>query len=462
MANEITISWDKSPTPGATYNVYRGTALGNESPLPYAVGIVAPSNLALSSVAAAVAGNTAYAGTITGGDLNAFAGMKVTISGFLTPANNVVGATVVSSTATSLVVENAGGVVEVHAGLALPRPYFIDNAVNSGSTYSYEITAVIAGIESTDSLQILAPMVPFPPSPVALNLGLASSFEILAGSAVTNTGTTTAAGDVGVSPGTSITGFGPPSSISGAFHIADFVAFNAQAAATAAFVAGNALPGGIVLSGDIGGQVLPPGVYESASSLAITGTLTLDAGGNPDAVWVFQIGSTLTTASGNSNVEIINGGRASNVFWLVGSSATLTGTSEFRGNIIAQTAVSVGTAVVVEGRLFALTAAVTTISDDINLNLAVQVINYNHVLNVLVGQVFFEPLSHSFQQAIVGGTTGAVTPVFSGVLGALTVDGSVTWVTIQPVVLSPLPPSPPNVPPAPPAAPTNPSVSSET
>jgi hypothetical protein len=191
-----------------------------------------------------------------------------------------------------------------------------------------------------------------------IDLGAASSFGALASSTVTNIGFTNINGDVGVSPGTAITGF-PPGAITGAFHSNDLAAQAAQTALTAAFIAGNALPGGTVISGDIGGQTLNAGIYTAASSIGITGTLTLDAQGNPNASWVFQIGSTLTTAAGNSTVVIINGGVPANVFWLVGSSATLGTGTTFRGNILAQVSITATTGANVTGRLLAQTGAVT-------------------------------------------------------------------------------------------------------
>jgi hypothetical protein len=191
-----------------------------------------------------------------------------------------------------------------------------------------------------------------------INLGTASSFGVLASSTVTNTGFTTVNGDVGVSPGSSITGF-PPGTITGTFHSADATSASAQTALTSAFNAGNALPGGITISGDIGGQTLTPGVYKSASSIGITGTLTLNGGGNPGASWVFQIGSTLTTAAGNSVVALTNGASPANVFWIVGSSATLGTNTTFKGNILAQASITATTGANITGRLLARTAAVT-------------------------------------------------------------------------------------------------------
>ena len=165
----------------------------------------------------------------------------------------------------------------------------------------------------------------------APSLGTAANFAVLAGSTVTNTGPTALIGDLGVSPGTAITGFPPGSRDRGTIHAGDAVAAQAEVDLTTAY---NVLAGEAVdqdLTGqDLGGHTLTPGVYHFSSSAQLTGTLTLDAQGDPNAVFVFQIGSTLTTAS-NSSVVLINGADACNVFWQVGSSATLGTSTHVRG-----------------------------------------------------------------------------------------------------------------------------------
>jgi len=186
-------------------------------------------------------------------------------------------------------------------------------------------------------------------------------FSVLAGSTVTNTGSTAVSGDVGVSPGTAITGF-PPGLASGAIHSADSAAAQAQAALTAGYIDAAGRLGGTSVSGDLVGRTLTAGVYTSTSSLAVSGDVTLDAQGNPNAVFVFQIGSTLTTGSG-SHVILANGAKACNVFWQVGSSATLGTNSEFKGNILALTSITITTGVNLEGRALARNGAVTLDSD---------------------------------------------------------------------------------------------------
>jgi Ice-binding-like len=196
-----------------------------------------------------------------------------------------------------------------------------------------------------------------------VGLGVADSFAVLAGSTITNTGPSTINGDLGLSPGTAVTGF-PPGTVNGTIHAADGVAGQAQADLTTAYVdaAGRTPP--LAVSGDLGGLTVIGGVYKSDASLGLTGVLTLDAQGDPSAVFVFQAGSTLITASG-SRVVLVNGAQPCNVFWQVGSSATLGTTSVFAGNILALTSISMNNGVVLSGRALARNGAVTLINDTI-------------------------------------------------------------------------------------------------
>lgn len=183
-------------------------------------------------------------------------------------------------------------------------------------------------------------------------------FLVLGGSTVTNTGPTVVNGDLGLSPGTSVTGF-PPGTVTGDQHITNAIAAQAQIYLTAAYLDLEARPGGIVIAGNIGGQTLAPGVYKSTSTIAVSsGELTLDAGGNPNAEFIFQAGSTLTLTSGRQ-IILTGGAQSKNVYWQVGSSATLGTTSVFHGNILALTSISVLTGAQVTGRLLARNGAVT-------------------------------------------------------------------------------------------------------
>ncbi len=192
-------------------------------------------------------------------------------------------------------------------------------------------------------------------------LGTAQSFAVLAGSRVTNTGPTVIlTGNVGVSPGSAVTGF-PPGIVNppGTIHAADAVAATAQSDLVTAYnaLAGLAVsPGGVLTGQDLGGLTLTSGVYFFASSAQLTGALTLDAQGDPNAFWVFQIGSTLTTASGSS---VINAGDNA-VYWQVGSSATLGTTTAFEGNIVALTSITLNTGATIDcGSALARNGAVT-------------------------------------------------------------------------------------------------------
>lgn len=192
-----------------------------------------------------------------------------------------------------------------------------------------------------------------------VDLGTAATFGALGASTVTSTGLTVITGNLGVSPGTAITGFPPGIFTGGEFTDSDPFAVAAQSAAHTAYTTAAGLTPTQVLTGqDLGGLTLGPGVYFFASSAQLTGTLTLDAGGDPNAQFVFQIGSTLTTATGSA-VVMINGGVPHNVFWQVGSSATIGTASAFQGNIIANTSVTATTGASVLGSLIALNGAVT-------------------------------------------------------------------------------------------------------
>jgi Ice-binding-like len=197
-----------------------------------------------------------------------------------------------------------------------------------------------------------------------VGLGTAGSFAVLAGQTVTNTGPSVISGDLGVSPGSAVTGF-PPGIVTGTIHTADGVANGAQSDLTTAYndAAGRS-PTANVPAFIGAGQTLAPGVYKASSSLDVGGSLTLDAGGDPNAVFIFQAPSTLVTDSASS-VVLTGGAQACNVFWQVGSSATLGTDSAFTGSILALTSISVQTGDTIAGRALARNGSVTLDDDTI-------------------------------------------------------------------------------------------------
>ena len=206
----------------------------------------------------------------------------------------------------------------------------------------------------------------------APDLGAAANFEIISSQGVTNSGPTVVLGNIALSPLTTITGF-PPGVVIGSVHYNDSLAMQAMAAANAAY---NNLAGQAFTSNktglDLGGMTLAPGVYHFNTSAGLTGALTLNTGADPNAVFIFQIGSTLTTAVG-SKVVVTGAGAKNdpNVFWQVGSSATLNSNTVFDGNILALASVSLGTgSVILNGRVIALTGAVTMLGNTVSIPLA--------------------------------------------------------------------------------------------
>ncbi len=203
--------------------------------------------------------------------------------------------------------------------------------------------------------------VPVAAQAAPVDLGTTGPFVVLGGSTVTNTGPSVLNGDLGVAPGTALVGFGLPATVNGATHANDAVAQQAQQDLTTAYdvAAGQPVPPGNVLTGtDLGNRTLSAGAYRYDTSAQLTGELTLDAAGDPNAQFVFEIGSTLTTASASS-VRLINGASPCNVYWQVGSSATLGTTTAFQGNVLALTSISLNNGATVIGRMLARNGAVT-------------------------------------------------------------------------------------------------------
>lgn len=194
--------------------------------------------------------------------------------------------------------------------------------------------------------------------PTTVGLGTATNFAVLAGSGITNTGPTTINGDVGSYPTTTQTGFGSITLI-GTNHMGDAVTQGAKTDLTTAYNDAAGRTPVTTVPTELGGTTLTAGTYTAASgTFGITGNLTLNGQGDPNAVFIFKMASTLTTAT-SSSVTLIGGAQSCNVFWQVGSSATLGGSTHFKGNILALTSITLVTSATVDGRVLARNGAVT-------------------------------------------------------------------------------------------------------
>ena len=239
---------------------------------------------------------------------------------------------------------------------------------SAGSTSAFAPPAQTSVPSHVGSNAMMAPFNKSASCPIVAGdvpLASAASFAALGASTVTSTGLTILNGNLGVSPGTSITGFGPGVVDHGSIYAGGPVAAQAQADLAVGYNYALLLPNPTALPADIGGTTIPPGLYNAPSSLGITGTVTLDGLHNSKSVFIFQVPSTLTTGV-RSRVMLIHEANACNVFWQVGSSATLNTSSHFRGTIMAAVSISVGSAVQVRGRLLAQSGAVTLIDDRSN------------------------------------------------------------------------------------------------
>jgi hypothetical protein len=194
-------------------------------------------------------------------------------------------------------------------------------------------------------------------------MGVAADFGAIAATTLTSTGATLITGDCGTCPGTAITGF-PPGKCTGTTSAGGTLACNAEAACLTAYNnAKGKVPTMALTSSNLGGIVLPPGVYTFPTSAAsLSGTLTLNGATNPDGQWIFQISTTFSAAVG-SKVVLENGAQACNVYFQVGSSASILGGAQLQGNVLAYTSISVGSAASNRGTLCALNGAITLIDD---------------------------------------------------------------------------------------------------
>jgi hypothetical protein len=200
---------------------------------------------------------------------------------------------------------------------------------------------------------------------IAVDLGSAAPFAVLAGTGITITGVTTIVGDMGSFPTTTVTGF-ENVTLDGINHGGDLITQAAKIDLLAAYGDAEGRSATITYGPifDLGGLALTSGVYRNPSSFGLTGTLTLDAQGDANAVWIFQAGSTLTTASG-SVMNLIGGAQASHIIWQVGSSATLGTGSDFAGSILAFESITLTTGATIDGGLYALNGAVTLDSNSL-------------------------------------------------------------------------------------------------
>ncbi|PWR04869.1 hypothetical protein DKT68_29915 [Micromonospora acroterricola] len=229
------------------------------------------------------------------------------------------------------------------------------------------LTAITAACAATAVLMLSGTGASAQPAPV--NLGTAANFSVLAGSTVTNTGDSFLAQSLGVHPGNTATGF-PPGTVAGEIHLADGVALQAKNDLTTAYNNAAGRTPFTSLPAELGGSTLTPGVYRLGAA-QLTGTLTLNSQNDPAAVFIFQIESTLITAS-NSSVVFINGASPCNVYWQVGSSATIGTGTRFMGNILAQTSITMNTGATLQGRALAQTGAVTLDNNTINAPVCLQ------------------------------------------------------------------------------------------
>jgi len=191
-----------------------------------------------------------------------------------------------------------------------------------------------------------------------VGLGTAGNFAVLAGSAVTNTGPSVISGSIGLAPGSSVGGFPPGIVLAGTTEVANGVALQAKDDLVTGYNDAAGRSSTATVSGDLAGRTLTPGVYTSGSSLGLSGLLTLDAQGDPNAVFIFQAGSSLIVGSG-SEVNLIGGAQACNVYWQVSSSATVGTGAAFVGNILALVSVTMNTGATLQGSALARNGAVT-------------------------------------------------------------------------------------------------------
>lgn len=299
--------------------------------------------------------------------------------------------------------------------MKLHIPRTTQRRILSGGLASALATAVAAAMVAVTSTQALAIATPVP-------LGTTASYSVLAGQGVTNTGNSVLDHDLGTHPNPAITGF-PPGLVLGAVHPADAAAAQAKSDLIVAYnnaagqLTGQA-PDFPLAAGIGGGQELLPGVHRATSGVGLTGDLILNAGGNPNAVWVFQIPEALTTAS-NSRILLTNGASPCNVYWQIGSSATLGTTSTFVGTIMALTSIFVNQGASVEGRALARNGEVTLNNNRIFLGgCATGGATTGATAGTTTGGT-----TGATAGTTPGGTTGATTGTTLGLIGGTLIGG---------------------------------------
>jgi len=252
------------------------------------------------------------------------------------------------------------GTIMAYASITIGTGATLDGrALAQNAAVTLDTNAVTMQISVTPPPPVVPPVAQAPAALAPIYLGAADTYAVLAGSTVTNTGLSNINGDLGVWPGTAYVPGTPSATVNGTIHAGDVAAHEAQACLTIAYndAAGRSTAP-IGVAGDLGGQTLAPGLYKSTSTLAITGDLTLDANGDTNAVYIFQIGSALNVAT-HGRVVLIGGAKAANIFWQVGSSATLGTYSAFKGTMMAYASITIGTGATLDGRALAQNAAVT-------------------------------------------------------------------------------------------------------
>lgn len=245
----------------------------------------------------------------------------------------------------------------------------VTGSPTSAATSTPAVTAGVTGSPTSEATPAETSSVTVSPTATAtpqeaqapVQLRSAAGFVVLAATTITNSGPTTLCGDLGLYPGSAVTG-APVMACGGVQHVTDDVAAQAQADLTTAYndAAGRTNPA--LLAGDLGGLTLYSGLYKSTSTLGLTGDLILDAQGDPNAVFIFQVGSSLITENG-SEIILVGGAQAANIFWQVGSSAALGTDSIFKGTIMALTSITLNTGAVLDGRALARNADVTLLSN---------------------------------------------------------------------------------------------------